>query len=65
MLMTFPASICFLVALLVEGVGRNPLAYTHKPHDLVALLVEGVGRNIDKKQSVKVRVGRPPRGGRG
>ena len=54
------------VALLAEGVGRNPLTMDISAvEQWVALLAEGVGRNRPK-QTLDLGVdGRPPRGGRG
>ena len=54
-----------IVALLAEGVDRNPtLALLGLP-DLVALLAEGVDRNLPAVPAALVVGCRPPRGGRG
>ena len=53
------------VALLAEGVDRNPGAALSFSHTLVALLAEGVDRNLSDVQRNEVSPRRPPRGGRG
>ena len=56
----------YQVALLAEGVGRNPqLHEAVKDADAVALLAEGVGRNDPAIRDPFAEQGRPPRGGRG
>ena len=54
-----------MVALLAEGVDRNPSEDFHLNAVCVALLAEGVDRNLlyHKKEGLSSR--RPPRGGRG
>ena len=41
------------VALLAEGVDRNPLAVLHPGRFWVALLAEGVDRNVSRKCSTR------------
>ena len=54
------------VALLAEGVDRNPLSCrSHFARSEVALLAEGVDRNVADPVKVEAVKGRPPRGGRG
>ena len=53
------------VALLAEGVDRNPGAALSFSHTLVALLAEGVDRNVRRYCMATNKRGRPPRGGRG
>ena len=54
-----------IVALLAEGVDRNPLACTAVLAALVALLAEGVDRNWTPCTRRRTISSRPPRGGRG
>ena len=60
-----PTSMEPLVALLAEGVDRNPEEWGDVPLAFVALLAEGVDRNEYPKQPDLEEVRRPPRGGRG
>ena len=54
------------VALLAEGVDRNPdRRRTHHQQEKVALLAEGVDRNNDNAKRLLCKLRRPPRGGRG
>ena len=55
----------FTVALLAEGVDRNPVAKPQRKVPLVALLAEGVDRNEQTPRYYYDQRGRPPRGGRG
>ena len=54
-----------VVALLAEGVDRNVKKDTFTPVQTVALLAEGVDRNKQLTLTDRIRIGRPPRGGRG
>ena len=59
------AAQCF-VALLAEGVDRNPLTAGRLDHiGGVALLAEGVDRNLPFREQAFAFQCRPPRGGRG
>ena len=53
------------VALLAEGVDRNDNDTVIGLCRYVALLAEGVDRNWLKRWPIIMRLGRPPRGGRG
>ena len=54
------------VALLAEGVDRNAIYNALRAKNAqVALLAEGVDRNFLIHRSTRLRMGRPPRGGRG
>ena len=54
------------VALLAEGVDRNPVSLFRSTMPFgVALLAEGVDRNLPKCRQADHKSGRPPRGGRG
>ena len=53
------------VALLAEGVDRNPGVSVLRHADDVALLAEGVDRNFVLDVGHAIFDGRPPRGGRG
>ena len=55
----------FAVALLAEGVDRNPFWKQPLKKLSVALLAEGVDRNFDEVALMPQSFGRPPRGGRG
>ena len=54
-----------VVALLTEGVDRNPCPVTVSRNKRVALLTEGVDRNIMGLKDGNSVTRRPPRGGRG
>ena len=54
-----------LVALLAEGVDRNSKLFSGMGGVAVALLAEGVDRNDLAPAVLQIRLGRPPRGGRG
>ena len=54
-----------LVALLAEGVDRNPVMDNCHMDIYVALLAEGVDRNLNALNALSALVCRPPRGGRG
>ena len=53
------------VALLAEGVDRNPKKIGWTTNTSVALLAEGVDRNPSESGRTGKSAGRPPRGGRG
>ena len=55
----------FAVALLAEGVDRNPVMDNCYMDIYVALLAEGVDRNLVMVNEARNTVRRPPRGGRG
>ena len=57
--------ICVHVALLAEGVDRNPYPLPLADSKRVALLAEGVDRNGLPCRPPAAAIGRPPRGGRG
>ena len=56
---------CRMVALLAEGVDRNPWRCVSGRNSRVALLAEGVDRNTLLLTFDVERDSRPPRGGRG
>ena len=60
-----PALSMMFVALLAEGVDRNPVLRSVCLLRPVALLAEGVDRNFATVGLPLLKMGRPPRGGRG